>query len=184
MISVKLDGNPGLIIAGIADAIANGIVEDTKTAGQLLVTHVKLQVRAFAKKRTGRLENSFTVEVKRGGSGGGAMAIVTSNVPYARIHETGGTITPKRAQALAIPLNARARAAGTRGVPGMFAAKGVLATRGAGGKLVPQFALKRSVTIPARGYLTKAAKAASEVIGKRVADQIRQQIKKAVGGRR
>ena len=190
MISVKLDGNPGLIIGGIADAIANGIVEDTKTAGAVLVQHIKLQVKAFAEKRTGRLENSFSVQVKRGGSGGGAIAVVTSNVPYARIHETGGTITPKRASALAIPLTGAARVSGgPRNMAGLFVAKGkrsgaVLALRGGGGGIVPQFALRRSVTLPARHYLTKAAKAATDMIGKRVADQVRQQIRKAVGGRR
>lgn len=114
------------------------------------------------------------------------MAIVTSSAPYARIHETGGTIRPVRASALAIPLTGGARASGgPRSMAGLFIPKGkaVLALS-RGGRISPQFALARSVTLPARGYLTKAAKAASAVIGKRVADLVRQQVQRAVGGRR
>ncbi len=83
--------------------------------------------------------------------------------PYARIQESGGTIRPTRSAHLAIPLPAmqtakgvaRAGAAQVIGNPyafgfdGTFTAKGVIFGK-LPGQIVPLFALKDSVTLPAR----------------------------------
>lgn len=89
-------------------------------------------------------------------------------VPYGDIHEDGGTIVPKTARSLAIPLAAmltpngvaRGTAAQLRqnpqafGYRGTFAAKGVIfGTQMGGRSIVPLFALKPSVVIPARHYM-------------------------------
>lgn len=101
--------------------------------------------------------------------------VVGSNVKYARIHEYGGTISAKRAKYLTIPLNRQAEkmliAAGgsVRGIPGLFRtgkvtgnSGGVLAMRTGrkNAKVVPLFALKRSVRIPARPYIRPAVRKA------------------------
>jgi len=47
---------------------------------------------------TGRLRSSLSTEVR--GLGANVQGVVGSNVKYARIHELGGTIVPKKAKAL------------------------------------------------------------------------------------
>lgn len=52
--------------------------------------------------RTGILKRSFTTYTY------GNTAAVGTNVPYARIHQYGGVIKPKRGKYLAIPINKKA----------------------------------------------------------------------------
>ncbi|MCJ8342472.1 MAG: phage virion morphogenesis protein [Cetobacterium sp.] len=49
--------------------------------------------------KTGILKQSFTTYIH------GNIASVGTNIPYARIHQYGGTIKPKRGKYLAIPIN-------------------------------------------------------------------------------
>jgi len=91
---------------------------------------------------------------------------VPSNTPasvYAAIHEFGRTIRPKKARALAIPVNAAARQAKSpRDLPGLFMVKRpgrppLLARSigGAHGRLEIFYVLKASVTLPARHWLKR-----------------------------
>jgi phage gpG-like protein len=119
---------------------------------------------------------------------GGEVRGVT--VKYARIHEFGGTITPKKAQYLAIPMAAAKTGTGVsryespRQVPGLFVFKSkagnlLLARReGKKGKLKLFFVLKKSVKIPARPYLGPAVNA----IKPTVKDRLMAAVLKAVAG--
>lgn len=83
-----------------------------------------------------------------------------NRVKYANIHETGGTITPKRTKFLAIPLAAaRTRGGDQRAISpkdfeNTFIRNGVIYQK-QGKKIIPLFVLKKSVRIPARKYLSK-----------------------------
>jgi hypothetical protein len=95
-------------------------------------------------------------------------------VPYAAIQEIGGTITPKRAQALTIPLPDNTRRDGTPKITAQeamssgrgFIRDGIMFMRKfnvskksgmvTGSDLLPLFVLKKQVTIPGRPYLAPA----------------------------
>ena len=85
----------------------------------------------------------------------------STDVGYALIHELGGTIVPKRAKFLTVPVTDSARRAGSpRNMSGLRYAKSkggqpVLVDKA--GRL--QYLLRKSVTIPARPYLRPAADA-------------------------
>jgi len=82
------------------------------------------------------------VVLSAGGRVGGAP------VKYARIHEYGGTITPKRGRYLVFSLDARART--PAGVPRLQTPEGV------------ELIFARSVTLPARRYMRDAMSQATE----------------------
>lgn len=92
--------------------------------------------------------------------------VVGTNLGRAAIHQYGGTITPKKGKYLAIPLTKEAQRAGSPSnfagdlVPIFGAKGGVLIEKKAKGRgkkqrveEVAQFALVKSVVIPARPYL-------------------------------
>ena len=92
--------------------------------------------------------------------------VVGSNLAYARIHELGGTIRPRRAKYLTIPLPATltAQSGASRGRARDFRdtfikrskAGNLIIFRENGGSITPLFVLKKSVSIPARPYLRPA----------------------------
>lgn len=102
----------------------------------------------------------------------GSGARSGERVPYAGIHETGGTILPKRSKNLAIPIGeAKTKGGDTRGgftarklfageIPGYdtgFVIKNIVYGKQSGGKnkFTPLFVLVKSVTMPARKYLSR-----------------------------
>ncbi len=114
-----------------------------------------------------------------------AGEIGPKGVPYAAIHELGGVIKPKNASALTIPLLDNKRADGSpkmsveeaRKKGTLFARDGILflnkmvlgkgkSNRGQviRNDLVPLFALKKQVTIPARPYLVPAISQTQDAI--------------------
>lgn len=124
-------------------------------------------------RRTGTLARAITFTVT-GSAGSFVIEIYPdpTKVPYGAIQELGGLITPKSAQALAIPLEAmltpngvaRATAAQVRANPGAFGFKATFIPKGhnvvmaipdgaKGVAAIPIFALAASVSIPAHGYL-------------------------------
>lgn len=121
-------------------------------------------------RRTGHLAQSIQSSVyqengvvtARIGSG----ALNKERMPYAEIHEDGGTITPKRVKYLTIPLAAALTASGAprkasaRDWANTFVGKskgGALIIFQKVGKksIIPLYVLKRSVTIPARHYMSE-----------------------------
>lgn len=125
--------------------------------------------------RTGKLMNSIgaskKVTIESDGSVTGEIG--PQGVPYAAIHEYGGTIVPKTAGALTIPTSENRRPDGLPRVPTnrlssrAFARNGILFDvdgTGNSQRLTPMFILKDSVTIPARPYLAPALAAKREEI--------------------
>ena len=150
----------------LAEVVRVSMVE----TGQVATAKAKLALASGGRgpdTRSGALRNSIRHTVDKGPTGpemslsaGGRFG--GNDVRYARIHELGGTIRPKRAKSLAIPLPAARTGAGVSGRPGprdfpdlqFMPSKnprnvGILATPAG----VPMFVLRRSVTIPARPYL-------------------------------
>ena len=132
-------------------------------------------------RRTGRLMNTWGETKKVTESGDTVTGSMSSaGVPYAAIHEFGGTIKPK-GKALAIPLPSNRRADGTPKITiqelfgglgsRVFTTKNgvvMLATAGKNkskfAQLTPMFVFKKSVTIPARPYIRPALAATQDVI--------------------
>ena len=99
--------------------------------------------------------------------------IVGTNLIYAGVHQWGATITPKSGKFLSIPLTVEAKRWGSPRFPRPFprplfplfrkgANRGVLAEF-VSGRLVAQYALVRSVVIPARPFLGYSPQFISEL---------------------
>jgi hypothetical protein len=133
-------------------------------------------------RRTGNLARALMEQITVTADGvTGELWPDPDKVPYGAIQEDGGTIVPKSAQALAIPLAAmltgngvaRGTAAQVRQAPSAFGYQrtfipkgknvilGVIGdarfagTKGKGGRgsIIPLFALAKSVAIPGRHYM-------------------------------
>ena len=115
--------------------------------------------------RTGQLHNAINYKVRRVSALKLQLVVfVDQRVNYAKIHEFGGRIVPRKAGALAIPLAAaRTKAGASRGFrPRDFADLVMLKGRGRApilariirqekkSKIIPMFALVKSVQIPPR----------------------------------
>ncbi len=111
--------------------------------------------------RTGALRRSIRHEVVQTGRYAYTLiGVIGQGVPYARIHEFGGTIEPKKAKHLAIPLQRGAKTAfGPSAYPGKLtfikskAGNKLLAEvtgRGTRRRIKPVFVLKKQVVVPAR----------------------------------
>jgi hypothetical protein len=120
-----------------------------KKSGTLVQNEVRQTADRLSKKGTGTLSRSFEVTIK--GRGKEFAVEVSSDLPYAKIQEFGGTITPKQGRFLTIPLNRQAKNRRARTIPNLH-------KRGKSLWLgdTPMYALARSVRIPAKGYLHKA----------------------------
>lgn len=122
--------------------------------------------------RTGRLLNSVTKKIDDSGDTI-TGEVGTEGVPYASIHEFGGTIKPKNAKALTIPLDGNRRNDGSPiiTISEVFNTKKAFVTRNGvvllkNGKtsVQPMFVFKKSVDIPARPYMAPALAAKKDQI--------------------
>jgi hypothetical protein len=104
------------------------------------------------------LRGSFNFVVTGEQSLGSWSVIEYTTSKYARIHELGGTVVPKKGQWLTIPLPAARTAAGVsrgpaRSFPNTFfkmsKAGNLILFQKDGKKLIPLYVLKKSITIPA-----------------------------------
>lgn len=135
-----------------------------EVAGQNLVTAVQagadiVQNAAKQKspKKTRTLSRSIHQEVLES-SRERAVVGVGTDLPYAKIHEYGGVISPKKGRFLAIPVSDEAK---TCVSPRNFQRKLHARVKGGSGVLldadnVVHFALVTSATIPAKPYLRPA----------------------------
>lgn len=102
---------------------------------------------------TGVLMAATTARAEQSASG--VAIALSNNRVQARLHNEGGTVTPKRAKYLAVPLTDTARKAGSPRQMVLFprfrkgGRAGVLVDK----KGVAQFALVKSVVIPQRRFL-------------------------------
>ena len=85
-----------------------------------------------------------------------------NRVPYARIHEFGGEITPKRAQALFVPLKRNIK----RWSPDLVRGE--------------DYVLVQRVRMPARPYLRPAADATRKEVARTLGDELEIRLKKGV----
>ena len=118
---------------------------------------------------TGALARSYTASLLKP-KGGKLRSGALSDLVYARIQDEGGTITPKKAKALAIPVSSQARGlhgVGPREFPGNLSLvwpkgrdRGWLEDEQ--GKV--HYSLRQSVRLPGRGYLNEAKKASEKPI--------------------
>ena len=151
-------------------------------AANVIEGAAKINIREQGLIDTGNLLNgTMATEPEVNGGSGHVYVIVVAE--YGRIHEYGGTIVPRSAKALAIPLNEAARRVGSpRAYPTKLhvqwakgAESGVLADEAG----VAQYALVRSVTIPARPYLRPAIDGHQTEIGQAFAAGVRQIVEAA-----
>lgn len=141
--------------------IAKRIAKTFGDIGLDFVRRIKLERfsgRPALYRRTGELSRSIHFEVK--GQQLNTLTLrIYSDSPYAKIQEFGGTIKPKNAQWLAIPLDAVKTGTGVaRGGPrdyeNTFFAKSkkgnLILFQKNEGKVTPLFVMKKEVTIPPR----------------------------------
>ncbi len=147
-------------------------------ANKLQATMVRRSTVAggvFKTNPTGALARSWQVESNSNPLLPISVAIKSQGTPYAVIQEKGGTVTPKKAQWLTIPLDANKTKGGDTRMSATRAFKSgaFVFTSKAGNKIigqrdgkniVPLFVLKKSVTIPPRlGFEEQAAITATEI---------------------
>lgn len=184
---IKLEIDSKAVLQRIQDGLE--IYEKTMAfqvmrALTILEAQIKQNIRKDAglHVRTGALLNSVYKKVTiQGGAVIGEVG--TQGVPYARIHEMGGTIFPVNKKFLAIPAEDNRNADGspkltTADLMGAYAKQtfihnGIifLATQQGKGKNMssvstPMFYLKKSVTIPQRPYIQPAIAAKQDEIMK------------------
>lgn len=132
--------------------------------GGKTIKQIKKNLRGpILKVRTAQLWRSIAMKGKTVGSinsvtvGSGVAG--RKAPPYARIHEKGGTIKPKTAKALTIPLP------GIKGVAANYPDAFIIKSKAGNTLLVeskgkkglrPLFVLKKSVKIPARHWLSQS----------------------------
>lgn len=145
----------------------------------LLEAEIKQNIRKGAglHVRTGALLNSIggSKKVETDSNGFIYGEIGPEGVPYAAIHEFGGTIVPKNKKFLAIPSEFNRRPDGLpkittadlmSGLGKSFIANGVIFLKEGPNKITPMFYLKKSVDIPARPYLSTAVASKKDQIFK------------------
>ncbi len=169
--SVKVTG-AGALIRGLERLSANMIKNMEKPMLQAAEI-VRGEIVQAAPVGTGALRRSFRSALVQTGSKT-ITAGVFSDLPYARIQNTGGTIRPKTVKNLAIPLTPEARKLWPRDwAPGDL----VFQIR-RGKKLLfdrsnrLQYVLKSSVTIKGSGYLDTAAANSKDAVAQHLADAI------------
>lgn len=134
--------------------------------GLLLEREMKNNIRSNHLIDTGNLRESVTAEPE----GSDAVTVGPRNVVYAAIHEFGGTIRPRNAKYLAIPLSPKAKKAGSpKNYPGelqpmrlaglqdrLFLVDVDRMQRARRSELSLAYILLRSVQMPARPYVRPA----------------------------
>lgn len=117
---------------------------------------------------------------------------LAANSPGAALQNYGGTVRPKRAKALAIPVSKEAKRVGSPGggrfprplfvlAVGSASGNAVLAEN-VGGKLVVHYVLAKSVTVPARQFLGWRADTLAS-IGKLLSEKYAAEVAKVFKGR-
>lgn len=126
---------------------------------------IRLLSGPVLKRRTGKAAGSVQV-VPAQAEGDIVTGSIGSNVRYLHFQFKGGTIVPRNAKWLAIPIGNALTPAGVPRypsprdagklifIPRTRAGNAILARRKPGGGLDPLFVLKKSVTIPPHNFLT------------------------------
>jgi hypothetical protein len=198
---IKLDdgqgvtGGAGKVLKDIADTLGPEFVRSVLRAAEIVRGQIVLSIRArLNKDPRGQLQQSYKPVVHEQGVGDVSVGVY-SNLPYAQIHESGGTIVPRTVRHLAVPfkhglmrsqqgmwprhfpkgelqLIPRAGKSALL-VKSNFTKKGVLKS------MTPMFSLVSRVRIKATHYLSEAATAALGFIDKSIRDRLDMAVTKA-----
>ena len=155
---ISLDASALRKVSARLNNIEKGVMDATsarqaRRIGDFGKQRLAIEVRRFAKNRTGNLERSWTFRSRR--EGDRRTIEWQSSAPYARIHETGGVIRPRRARALTIPVSSISRKVkgGARRFPGRLRSVpwGLVDQQG-----TTQYVWAQRVRIKRTGYISKA----------------------------
>lgn len=155
----------------LSPASQNSVAKSMMTkAGAIMERGLKDNLsNKILKRRTGRLANSIGFKVNRDGDDWqvdiGSGVRNGKRMIYANILEAGGRIRPRKTQYLAIPLDAAKTRSGAprKASPRQWANTFVKRSHSGtliifqiqGNKIVPLYALKKQVNIPAKRYMSK-----------------------------
>lgn len=155
----RIDSNlqrGGLFLQGVFQGLrgglsTNAIRRSANRMGAIVLDEIQKASDRRFRNPTGALARSFSVRVRP--RGGEFDVFVTTRKPYARIQDRGGVVRPKRGRALAVPLNAEAKALtrggrAVRNIPGLHRRGRALFRKDRA-----LFALVRQVRIPPTRYL-------------------------------
>jgi phage gpG-like protein len=171
----------------------NAVYKGMRLAAADVEAGLKLTVSGgMLKIRSGRLANSIGSRIERRGKN--IISVIGSGarrgkpLPYAAIHEKGGTIRPKRAKYLTVPLPAAMTKSGVvrkraREYRDTFvrktASRSLILYQKKGNKALPLFALKKSVKIPARKYMSKTLKSRKSRVMEIFRDTVTSEVERA-----
>lgn len=143
-------------------ALLHGHIVSKKLSGQVLNVD------------TGTLRRSFQLHLAKVYSSK-IWAALSSNAAYWRIHELGGIIVPKVAQALTIPFpGVKGRA---RDYENTFIAKGMIFKKEDEERITPLFVLRKSVVMPERPYIRPSIRETQPRLNKLLAKAIENSFK-------
>ena len=177
--SIHIENDLGEIFRNIKRNLPVAFESSALEAAEVAAFYLDKSTRQFLNKRsTGTLANSWNATLIKT-SDYMITAGAYSDLPYASIHDTGGTVKSSRpGGSLAIPLTRAARNVGSpRNFSGLkfFPAFGGRAPLFIGDG-VAQYALPKSVYIPSTGYISYAAAQSAphieEIIGNNTVDVI------------
>lgn len=170
----------GKFKAEVDTLVSNRMREASRTFQQLMQSRLRGPTGSNTlATRTGALRRSVRANVEKLGGGYRVTFRAGANVPYARIHETGGAITAKRTSNLAIPLAAAKTKAGVSRLASprqdptlkfIVSKRGSkllvrIVGKGANKRIIPHYVLKPSVYIPPRlGFKREADRVARETV--------------------
>ncbi len=162
-------------LEALGEAATGKMLAQAALAGALPIQNA---AKEKSPKRTRTLSRSIHTEVEKEGETL-AEVVVGTDVEYAAIQEFGGTITPKNTKYLAIPLTSAAERYGS---PRNYPVRLIPVIRGGEGVLIDVvdyeavYALKKSVTIPARPYLRPALDESVEAVKSAISRALKQQL--------
>jgi hypothetical protein len=152
----------------LAKNMVKTLEEGAVKSAKVIQMEIGHGIDRWADKPTGKLERSFKIRRHPTKSLSGltimAAAVISDSV-YWKIHEYGGTITPKRSRYLTIPVTPMARKLPARHWPRgtLFKPKGkfvLMSKTGRGGRAQTQFILRDSVRIHGKHYVRLAVERA------------------------
>lgn len=176
MLSFALEGSLGPAVQAAAkSAVKDAVLAVALDVRENILMNLRGRSATSLETRSGTLMRSWSRFPETGEDSGGAFAKLSSSAVYAAIHEFGGTVVPRAKAFLTMPLDAVRNASGTRTKfgagelrdnPGLLGLKGTFINKartaimgvrpGKAGGLVPLFAIRDSVEIPARPYVSAA----------------------------
>jgi len=165
--SVKFDGSVEKWAENVAEEMTEESVKLMMQAAELAAGEIRLEAFDAFPEGRGGLGRSFKatmLQSERGSLRSGAL----SDLVYARIQDKGGTITPRRRKALAVPVSPVAKKMRNHGYSAgdwprdklaMVWPKGKrygLLVEARRRKTIVHYVLKKSVKLPATHYIDKA----------------------------